>query len=224
MLLSYETSSISYDAVDLIHGKFVPAAILDDNRDGEIRFFINIYGVLSDLTGAFAKRYDDHVIPCVSECILDPEYIINNIPRSGVEAMMEEDFFWLHVQSYPWYMLLMGEMYNICHGNYYFVVPHYRSMQMDDRLTWVWRHFGNGAKDRTVLLNCDTACDLLIKSRNDIFIGSDLVDVERWSLAGGSAYWWPEIDGKCKNPARFLSKRIRMISQHVASLRELSQK
>jgi hypothetical protein len=230
MLLSYETSSISYDKIDLIHGKFIPAKHrslrCEECSDGSvppIRVFINIYGVFANLSGRFAEKYDNLRLPCVEDCIIDYEYIRDNIPRAGVAAIMEEEGFWRHMDAYQWHMLLMGEIYKMCAGQYYFLLPLYDSLQLEDRLIWVWRHFGNVAKDRTMLLTCPSA-QLLIKSRNDLFIGSNLKNCEDWSLAGGSAYWWPEIDANCKEPAKFLSKRIRLLSQAVAGLRELSKK
>ena len=230
MLLSYETSSLSYDTVDLIHGKFVPATRIPRCADcmeyvgghPPVRIFINIYGIFADLSGTFALRYDELQLPCIQECILDPDYIRNNISKSGVEAMMEEEGFWQHMQPYQWYMLLMGEIYKLSGGEYYFLLPLYDSLQLEDRLIWVWRHFGNVAKDKTMLLT-PSSSHMLIKRRNDLFIGSNLKQCQDWSLAGGSSFWWSELDAKCKEPAKILSKRIRLLTQVVAGLHELSQ-
>jgi hypothetical protein len=228
MLLSYETSSIAYDDIDLIHGKFLPAqtrTICTDICNPPPRVFINIYGVFADLTGRFAQRYDNHVIPSskADGCILDPEYIRNNIPKVGVDAMMEEPDFWKDMKAYPWYLLAMKEFYTICNEDYYLLLPMYDSLQLEDRLTWVWRHFGSQSKDRTMLLTCKSA-GLLIKSRNDIFIGSDLVNCEAWASMGGSAFWWPEIDIACKDPSKLLVKRIKLLKLAVHELLVLHPK
>lgn len=234
MLLSYVTSSISYDTVDLIHGKFVPAMppsmIPCDPRtcsqyNPPVRFFINIYGVFANLTGRFAERYDDLQLPMMKDTdgVLNPEYIKTEIPKSGVEAIMEEDGFWPYVQPYPWSMLIMGEMYKLARGQYYFLLPMYDCRELEDRLVWVNRHFGMTGRNRSMLLNCESAC-LLIKSRNDIFIGSDLYNCECWSRAGGSAFWWPELSPSAKEPAKTLNKRIKLLTQAVNDLYALSAK
>ena len=234
MLLSYETSSFSYDNIDLIHGKFIPANRTRfysncANNDcttyvptsSPVRIFTNIYGVFANLTGRFAENYDNLEIPNAVECVVDPEFIRLNIPKSGVEAIMEEDNFWKYIQPYPWRMLLMQEIYNICSGEYYLLLPVYDSLQLEDRLIWVWRHFGSQSKHRTMLMTSETSC-LLIKSRNDIFIGADLHICELWTQQGGSAFWWPEIDYKCIDPAKILSKRIKLLGRAVSDLKELS--
>ena len=216
MLLSYETSSILYDEIDLIHGKFVPATHNSFSKclnlncttykpsPQPVRLFINIYGVFADLTGRFSFKCDNLQIPCKEECILDPEYIGRNVSKEIVTNIIEEDFFWKYVESYKWYMLLMGEIYNISHGNYYFLMLPYNTVQMDDKLLWVYRHFGNEGAKRSFI--CDSnAWVNLIHSRNDILISSDLLRIEEWVAAGGSGFWWSEIDGKC-NDLRELSK------------------
>lgn len=235
MLLFYETSSLRWDDTDLIHGKFIPAKPnvfhyncyktdclqYKQNLDS-VRFFINIYGTFANLTGRFAERYDNLEIPTKIECVFDPDYVYTHIPKSGVEAIMEEDEFWKHVEPYPWYMLLMGEVYKLCDGDFTLMLPIFNGLQMEDRLTWVWRHFGVNVKKRTAMLERDVAL-MLIRGRNDVFIGSNLYMCEKWSEAGGSAFWWPELDGKCKEPAKILMKRIRLLSQAVSDLRELSK-
>jgi hypothetical protein len=188
-----------------------------------IRFFINIYGTFADLSGRFAQKYDNLAIPTTKDGLLDADFIRTQIPREGVIAMMEEEGFWRDMLPYKWHMLVMQDFYKLCGGEYYLLLPMYDSLQLEDRLIWVWRHFGNQAKDRTMLLTCETAC-LLIKSRNDILIGSDLVNCEAWASQGGSSFWWSEIDYNCKDPAKILAKRIKLLTQVVADLKELSVK
>lgn len=236
MLLSYETSSVAYDAIDLIHGKFIPAShpnfssgssgidcITLRPTSPDIRIFVNIYGVFADLSSNFAHRYDRLKLPLIDTCLLDPEYISTQIPKSGTEAIMEEDEFWKHIEPYKWYMIVMEELYNLCAGDYYLILPLYDGLQVEDRLTWVWRHFGNGARSKTVLLNHRAATNLLIKNRNDLFISGDLKQCEDWSLAGGSSFWWPEIAGSCEEPAKLLTGRVKLLSHVVADLRDLSK-
>lgn len=239
MLLSYETSSLTYDKIDLIHGKFIAAAhpkidnlppkrIIEIDTQTrpttqDIRIFINIYGVFADLTDNFAHKYDRLQVPCITECIVDPEYICKIAPKVIADAIMEEDDFWKNIEPYKWYMLLMGEIYKLCAGNYYLILPLYDALQMEDRLTWTWRHFGNVSRARTSVISHKAACSLMVKNRNDLFIGSDLRQCEDWSLAGGSSFWWPEIDGKCTNPTPILYKRTKLLNKVVAGLRELSK-
>lgn len=225
MPLSYSPFQTPYDEVDLIHGMFLPARGTNRPDRDKVRIFINIYGTFADLMGRFAFRYDNLVIPSKGDaCVFDPEYIKNTLPQVGVDAIMEEDGFWEYVDAYPWYLLLMGELYKLCGGDYYLLLPMYDSKQLEHRLTWVWRHFGDNAKDHTILLTRSAASNLLVHDRNDLYIGSDLVDCEAWCDAGGSSFWWPTIDGKCKNPSTLLSKRIKLLSQVVADLHDLSKK
>ena len=234
MLLSYETSSLSYDDIDLIHGKFIPAQSRNfysdcSNKDcltyipsyAPVRIFVNIYGVFANLSGRFAEKYDNLELPDRVEGIVDPDFIRLNIPKSGVEAIMEEDMFWKDMLPYPWYILLTQEMYNICGGELYMLLPMYDSLQLEDRLIWVWRHFGNQARSRTALASYEMAC-MLIKSRNDILISSDLRNCELWTQRGGSAFWWSEINSNCKEPAVILRKRIKILSNAIYDLKHLS--
>lgn len=220
---SYSAFSSSYDAVDLIHGKFLPSVSGSKSDTDEVRIFINVYGTFADLLSRFAFRYDKLEIPSTADaCILDPEYIKNNLPKPVVEAIIEEDGFWEFVDAYPWYMLLMAEIYKLCGGRYYLLLPYYDAKQLDHRLEWVWRHFGEGARDKTILVTRHAAAELFIHNRNDLYIGGDLSHCEAWANNGGSAFWWPAIDGKCSMPAKILSKRVKLLSQVVADLRELS--
>ena len=235
MLLSYATSSIAHDDIDLIHGKFIPAVVTPktipscadphscSRQNPQIRLFINIYGVFANLTGRFAERYDNLELPVVkgTDGILDPKYIKTYIAKSGVEAIMEEDDFWKHVQPYQWNMLLMNEFYKLANGEYYFILPMYDCREMEDRIVWVSRHFGTEGRGRSMVMNSDTSC-LLIKSRNDIFIGSDLYECEQWCVSGGSAFWWPEVMPIAKLPAKTLIKRVKLLNQAVLGLRDLS--
>ncbi len=224
MLLSYEKSTIPYDDIDLIHGKFVAAKpsphLVSQPAKSPIRIFCNVYGVFGDITGRFATKYDDLKIPCKVECIYDPEYLMNNVPREGVKAIMEEDFFWKNMEAYPWQMLLMGEIYKICGGDYYLFISFYDSLQLEDRAIWVWRHFGSVSRNRTFMCSTESS-QLLIRSRNDILIDADLKHVENWCDAGGSGFWWPEMSSACVDPAKILSKRITLLTKAVRDLKEM---
>jgi hypothetical protein len=287
MLLSYETSSIAYDKVDLFYGKFVPARTrksaqhhanaveinLLENREKQpdlskgtmlertdllentgkmpiadgnfpfvaetnssdsssseknlpIRIFCNVTGLFSDLSGRFAERYDDYVLPLVKNsddspsCVVDYAEIMRTVSKSAVEAIMEEKDFWRLLQPYPWYMLLFQEIYNMCGGEYYFILHFFNALQLEDRLTWCARHFGAESRKRTLVLAVDTM-PLLVRSRNDILLDADLLHIEKWCDAGGSGYWWPELYGRCLEPASILAKRSRLMRQAIASLRAL---
>lgn len=259
MLLSYETSSLSYDDADLLCGKFVPAfpsvpAHFDRTTSlpliypsvtpivGEgnkllpvvspeyihhfpIRIFINVYGVFGDLSGRFAAKYDGLRIPHHQRVagILDPVYVLENIPKSGVSAIMEEEFFWKNLEPYPWYLLIMNEIYKLCGGEYFLNISLYDSLQLEDRVIWLWRHFGEKSKPRVYVCNRE-ALNMLVRSRNDVLIDANLRSVETWCEAGGSGFWWPEMDGKYNKAAYILSKRIRLLSQAVQDLKDLAKK
>ena len=158
MLLSYTTSSLTYDNIDLVYGKFFPAKnVVTHSTETAfpIRIFCNIYGMFADLTGRFAERFDNYKIPTIDNKgeIVDSQLMLNTISRSAVRAIMEEDNFWKGMQPYPWYMLLMREVYNLCGGEYYLLISFYDSLQLDDRIIWVWRHFGNVARYHTIVLS-----------------------------------------------------------------------
>jgi hypothetical protein len=230
MLLSYETSSIAYDNVDLIHGKFVPAHINVAGMHVEgnlpVRFFCNVGGVFSDVTGRFAERYDNYVLPMVKNsddtdsCVIDTKLLMKTVPRIAVDALLEEDDFWRLVQPYPWYMLLMQEFYNHCAGEFFLILHLYNGLQIEDRVLWIARHFGNESKEKLLILSYYTL-PLLVRSRNDVLIDADLVHIEKWCDAGGSAFWWPELNGKCVEPASILVKRVKLLKQAVRDLKSL---
>ena len=232
MPLSYETSSLSYDDVDLIYGKFIPAHVVPSPFSGErrsnrskspVRIFCNIYGVFADMTGRFAEKYDNHVVPCRLDCIIDETYVRNNISRDAVIAIVEEPEFWLNMEAYPWYKLLIEQFFNMCGGEYFLLLSFYDCEQLTDRVQWVWRHFGiANSRDRTIVMSSDSY-SLLVKSRNDILIDSDLLHCEKWSQAGGSAFFWPEIDSKCKDPSGLLYKRLKLLSDCINDLKGLSR-
>lgn len=219
MPLHYETSSIQYDDIDLIHGKFVAA------KDGitsekSVRIFCNVYGVFGDLTGRFASKYDNLVIPCRMDCILDPDYIRNHVSKAALATILEEEFFWKNMSAFPWYMLLMGEIYKLCKGDYYLMISYYDSLQLEDRVVWIWRHFGHVSQERTFIA-ASSSWSNLVRGRNDILIDSNLVHIEKWGAAGGSGFWWPEMSIDCKDPSKILSKRIGLLNHAVRDLVDL---
>lgn len=231
MLLSYETSSFAYDKVDLFYGKFVPAQIniagMHTTGNLPIRMFCNITGLFSDLSGHFAERYDDYVLPLVKNsdnsdsCVVDFDAIMRNISLSAIEAIMEEKDFWRLLRPYPWYLLLFQEIYNMCGGEYYFMLHFFNALQLEDRLTWCARYFGAESRKRTLVLSIEVM-PLLVRSRNDILVDADLRHIEMWCKAGGSGYWWPELYGKCAEPALVLAMRVRLMKQAVLDLKALS--
>jgi hypothetical protein len=229
MLLSYVSSSIKYDDIDLVHGKFVigkPGKFCLDvcknsSLQPPIRIFCNVYGLFGDLSGRFAQKCDDMKILRVSGCVLDSDYICRTIPKPVVRAIIEESGFWRNMEPYRWYMLLMSEFYKLCDGRYFLCIGLYDSLQLEDRVVWVWRHFGNESRTRLFVLS-STAMPNLVKSRNDILIDADLEHLDRWTEAGGSGFWWPEIAADCANPAIIISKRIKLLSDAVNGLKNLS--
>jgi hypothetical protein len=229
MLLSHNTSSIQYGDIDLMNGMFISSSvaeypIFNDNVTTPVRVFINIYGTFADLTGRFALHYDDLRIPTIlGDCVIDPNYVRENIPNVGVSSMMEEEYFWSGMSPFPWYVLLMEEIYKISQGKYYFILPMFGCDQMDDRLTWVWRHFGAQAKDHTMVIRRSTST-ILVRGPSDVYIGPSLKCCEDWTIAGGSSFWWPEMSIKCSDPAKLLAKRIKLLSQGVSGLRNPLQR
>lgn len=229
MLLSYVSSSIKYDHVDLVHGKFIIGKsgtfcydiCKNSSLIPNIRIFCNVYGLFGDLTGRFAQKCDDLKIPTIAgECVLDSDFICKTIPRATVRAIIEEPGFWRNMEPYQWYMLLMGEFYKLCYGNYFLCIGLYDSLQSEDRVIWIWRHFGNDARSRLFVLSSTTMPNL-VKSRNDILIDADLEHLDRWTEAGGSGFWWPELVADCKDPAIIISKRIKLLSEAIDGLKNL---
>lgn len=234
MILSYETSSLSYDDIDLIHGKFIPATRISNPceqcpdricthlQSHPIRIFCNVYGVFGDLTGRFAERYDDYIVPCRTECIVDSEIMRNTIPREAVIGIFEEEGFWSRVQPYPWKNLLMGEIYNLCAGEYFLLTSFYGSIQLSERVIWIWQNFGNVSRERSVIASSDSY-GLLVKSRNDVLISADLLHLEKWCKAGGSGFFWSELVGTCKDPSPILFKRLKLLRHAINDLKELAK-
>jgi hypothetical protein len=228
MLLSYASSSIKYDEIDLIHGKFIIGKsgkfcydiCKDSSIQPSIRIFLNVYGLFGDLTGQFAKRCDDLKIPRVAGCVLDPDFISKTIPTPTARAIIEEDGFWRNIEVYPWHILLLSEIYKLCRGEYFLCMGLYDGHQMSDRLTWIYRNFGNISRSRLFILN-STAMMNLVKSRNDILIDADLEHIDRWTEAGGSSFWWPEIVADCEDPSVILSKRLKLLSSAITEMNKL---
>jgi len=114
---------------------------------------------------------------------------------------------------------MFSELFTVCDGSVYMLADWEFGEQLSDRYIWVKKNFGTEQAER-LIFTCDKNRTLLPKSQRDILIDGDLSNIENWTKAGGSAFYWPECHWLCSDRAKILAKRISLIKDVVRTLKK----
>jgi hypothetical protein len=223
MQLYHNSSSLAFDPnIDLTYGKYYPAKIcasssFDLADDVPVRIFCEVYGVFGNLSKRFADRLDNFRVECPPNGALKENFLLDTFPLEALFSIAEEPGFWLDVPVYDWKWPLFEELYKMCKGNLYLLEDWEGGEQLTDRYVWAKKTFGNTVVENMFWTE-DKNRALLVSSKRDILIDSDLSNGEAWIKNGGSFVWFPELHWESPDKVRILSRRLSIIRSVVKSL------
>ncbi len=228
-------ATLPYDKVDLIHGKFFASPKLFDdaqcaacpNRKNKtiypMRIFCEIYGVFGDSMGRYAEKLDNAIIENSPYGIVKLDWLTSNFAYDVRHSVTEEDHFWTRIDTYKWHWILFEELFKLSKSNYYLLAGLDGECHYGDRIQWILRKFGRDGYNKFFLLH-DENRHLLAHTCKDLLIDCDLYNIEKWVEAGGSGFWWPQIDGKATNTVDILAKRLQLLKKVAVELNRKTEK
>jgi hypothetical protein len=220
MHLLHHTSSLAFDSkIDGVYGKFFPSRNKENVSNAPVTIYSEIYGVYGNLTKRFAERLDDFVVSPSENGALGENFLLDHFPLDLLIAIAEEPHFWERAEKYQWFEPLFRKMFLLCRGNMYLLMDWEYREQLTDRIRWCERSFGTTLADN-LILTADKNRALLVGGYQDLLIDTDLYNIERWINAGGSAFYWPEINHTCPPEmiAKIVARRLGMLEDVVKHL------
>ena len=220
MHLLHHTSSLAFDpSVDVIYGKYFPSRNKENVSNSPVTIYSEIYGVFGNLTKRFAERMDEFLVSPTENGVIPENFLLEHFPLDLLIAIAEEPEFWERVEKYQWFEPLFRKIFLVCRGNMYLMMDWEYREQLTDRIKWCERSFGTTLADN-LILTADKNRPLLVGGRQDLLIDTDLYNIERWTAAGGSGFWWPTINHACAPDliARIVARRLGMIEDVVNHL------
>lgn len=213
--------------------KDFPASVttpLPDNfpiqhRDHPICIFLDLEGVVMNITERAAFALDQLEIPISSSGLISPNPIYSFTTDEVFHDVCHGFDFYAEAPVYPWADLIFERCFQLTHENVYFLS--YQSKW--DREAWggcshfVWRNFGSYGYNRLIMVTDEFSLinvPFVNLTPRCILLSTKLGRVQRWCQGGGSAMHWVEIDWRTdvEVVSRILIDRFRLLHQHIDSV------
>jgi hypothetical protein len=223
MQLYHESSLLTFNPyIDGVYGKFFAPKVYTSEKQYPVRIYSEIYGIYANLTKRFADRMDDFKVDVKENCYLHSNFLLDHFPRQALFAIAEEPGFWYGVEKYPWFPLVLERFYKLSKGELYLLADWEGGEQCSDRYVWMRKTFGTTLMDHTFLMDDGLRPLLVQHGKYDILIDGDLKNIERWTDAGGSGFWWPEMHWGCDSGHRvkIIAKRFELLGEVVEYLND----
>lgn len=183
--------------------------------------YCEIYGVFGNLTKRFADRLDGFEVVLSQNSVIEENYLMKFFPLEALISMAEEPGFWANVEKYVWFAALLERLFMMSEGELYLLMDWEYREQLTERRVWCEEKFGTTLADN-LILTADKNRPLLVRGRQDLLIDCDLYNIERWTAAGGSGFFWPEIHWNASHEevARILARRLGMVEDVMRFLKK----
>lgn len=207
----------------------VPENFPKQHLDHPICIFLDLEGVVMNITERAAFSLDQMEIPLSSSGLISPNPIYSFTTEEVWHDICHGFDFYGEAPTYPWSDLIFEKAFQLSHGKVYFLG---RSSGWDreawgGKAHWVWRNFGQYGYDRLLMVS-DNFQKFIEKpyTERDILIDDRMEYIEKWCQQGGAAVYWPEIDWRADPDvvSAILIDRFRILQRHVDSVQRGEKK
>lgn len=199
------------------------------HRDNPICIFLDLEGVVMNITERAAFALDQLEIPISSSGLISPNPIYSFTTEEVWHDICHGFDFYGEAPAYPWADIIFEKCFQLTHGKVYFMAQN----SGWDRESWggkahfVWRNYGQYGYDHLLMIS-EGFVPFLERpyTERDILIDDDLENIKRWCQRGGVGLHWEEIDWRADPEvvSQILIDRFRVLQRHVDLIQGIGKK
>lgn len=189
-----------------------------------VRIFLDIEGVVMNFTLPAASALDDLEIPVSSSGTIEPNPVYHFTSDEILYDICHGfEFYAEACPVYPWTDVLFEEVFKMSMGNVYFLGKQNKWDRgaWGGKAQWIWEKFGDYGYTHLLMVSEKHMLPFQeILRPHHILIDNDMENIRAWCQAGGTGYWWPELDPRAdlQVTSMELGRRLRELRRYVDTL------